>query len=411
MHNWLYIGFLVSLPAIFSLCCVLCYCFRSSRHQDQDADTGYEGDGGGSGGGREVERHPVRIPRGFKPDKPILKNNAAVPPGPKNPDNQAHHGDDFLNDFDKRHARRKVLQKQNDEKLRELLQWKSPYDNYQGPSKILNKTKKAIRHCNDQQYDKIQRIQSQREGLRNHQIHNSDSSYTNRVNVDDDREWMSVKEEDSKLNNLRRRHSDGLASSDSPRQPAPAPAPAKEAGVTKVINFVAIKSQNSAPDYKPRNKIQSQPKSSKVDIPPARPRSRENKKNSRPKILKVSEHHFEDEANTNEAEGVRPLPQFTAEEVRAVTVFNDRLDRAAASFVETRLHIENTPPKVRRLEFSEYKRNFLTDSLFAGNIYVGGQVNAENITGSNDDEAAETGTSQQQSFSSWRDSFKRKLSS
>ena len=123
--------------------------------------------------------------------------------------------------------------------------------------------------------------------------------------------------------------------------------------------------------------------------------------------------HFEDEANTNEAEGVRPLPQFTAEEVRAVAVFNERLDRAAASFVETRIHLEKTPPKVRRLEFSEYKRNFLTDSLFAGNIYVGGQVNAETITGSKDDEAAEAGAGarQQQSFSSWRDSFKRKLSS
>ena len=409
MHNWLYIGFLVSLPAIFSLCCVLCYCFRSSRHQDLDGDTGDEG---GGGGGREVERHPVRIPRGFKPDKPILKNKTAVPPGPKTQDNQAHLKDDFLSDFDKRDARRKVLQKQNDEKLRELLHWKSPYDNYQGPSKILKKSQNAQKYSHDhQQYAKIQRIQSQREGLRNHQIHNSDPSYTNRVNVDDDREWMSVKEEDSKLNNLRRRHSDGLdsASISSPRQPAPAPA--KEAGVSKVINFVAIRTQNSAPDYKPRNKIQSQPKSSKVDIPSARPRSRENKRKAGPKILKVSEHHFEDEANTNEAEGVRPLPQFTAEEVRAVAVFNERLDRAAASFVETRLHIEKTPPKVRRLEFSEYKRNFLTDSLFAGNIYVGGQVNAETITGSKDGEAAGAGASQQQSFSSWRDSFKRKLSS
>ena len=72
------------------------------------------------------------------------------------------------------------------------------------------------------------------------------------------------------------------------------------------------------------------------------------------------------------------------------------------------LYIKELPvPPVRALEFSENKRNFITDKLFAGNIYVGQDVGDEDDHVR--DEQEEGG--EEENSSSWRERFDKKMSS
>ena len=60
---------------------------------------------------------------------------------------------------------------------------------------------------------------------------------------------------------------------------------------------------------------------------------------------------------------------------------------------------EDDPPST--LQFSSVRTNFITDTLFAGNIYVGHQVEDNTEDVATDDEKREN-------FSSWRQKFEEK---
>ena len=66
-----------------------------------------------------------------------------------------------------------------------------------------------------------------------------------------------------------------------------------------------------------------------------------------------------------------------------------------------------SPRPGRPLEFTENKRNFITDKLFAGNIHVGSVGEAEGDNDVDNDEHHRD----YETFSSWRESFNRKMSS
>ena len=81
-----------------------------------------------------------------------------------------------------------------------------------------------------------------------------------------------------------------------------------------------------------------------------------------------------------------------------------RLSSISVTRVDT-LYIKELPvPPVRVLEFSENKRNFITDKLFAGNIYVG-HVGDDHVR-----DEQEEGRKEENS-SSWRERFDKKMSS
>ena len=79
---------------------------------------------------------------------------------------------------------------------------------------------------------------------------------------------------------------------------------------------------------------------------------------------------------------------------------------AEVSLVATSFNFEKEPPRPSSLEFTQYKRNFITDRLFAGNIYVGEgeQGEQEGLQERKEEEGRE------ESFSSWRESYQRKMS-
>ena len=86
---------------------------------------------------------------------------------------------------------------------------------------------------------------------------------------------------------------------------------------------------------------------------------------------------------------------------------SDDLENADVTMVETQYLKNKSPERSHRLQFSDNKRNLITESLFAGNIYVGGRYD-------DDEEVLDDGVNDEttrEEFSSWREKFKRKLSS
>ena len=143
---------------------------------------------------------------------------------------------------------------------------------------------------------------------------------------------------------------------------------------------------------------------------PPRPTPREKRKP--PKRLHkvvcpvVNQHLFDDEVNEDET--VESLEDFSVvDEYQAVVGIRERFDEATSELVETSFLLEKTPPTRRPLEFTDYKRNYLTDSLFAGNIYVGSRASE----GEEDNENIASGNQNEEKFASWRDNFRRKMSS
>ena len=84
-----------------------------------------------------------------------------------------------------------------------------------------------------------------------------------------------------------------------------------------------------------------------------------------------------------------------------------RLGSISVTQVDT-LYIKELPVKpVRSLEFSENKRNFITDKLFAGNIYVGQERHVgDDIVRDDLEEDRE-----EKNSLSWRERFDKKMSS
>ena len=294
---------------------------------------------------------------------------------------------DFLKDFDERDARRKLLQQQNEEKLKELLEWKSPLeyhskDNYSKKSEqdftkfrcqSLYKTNKSkVPDVNDNQVEKVV-------------LKRNDLKIRKATKVDDDTniDVTAIKKE--------RRHScTPYIKTDNENK-----------RVSKVINFVAIKTTDNVPEYKPRNKIQQkQQKPLKVDFP----RLNVKKAPRRNVLDNLSTHSVEDEVYE-----IEDVPTFNAEcfeADKASLNVCENLNIASSSLVETKFNLEKTPPRSNSLKFSENKRNFLTDKLFAGNIYVGTSYSDQNE--STDYEAYEK--DRQETYTKWKENFQRKMS-
>ena len=144
MHNWLFICFLLSLPILLIVGFILWRIFRHRTQNgnvladNEDIDDEDEGDEDENKKHHKESQNdqalsssnqpPEKIPR-----KGTLRKNKT---GSTFVDESALQ-DNFLSEFDKREVKRKALQEINDEKLRELLNWKSPYEFYDGPEKKI----------------------------------------------------------------------------------------------------------------------------------------------------------------------------------------------------------------------------------------------------------------------------------
>ena len=169
--------------------------------------------------------------------------------------------------------------------------------------------------------------------------------------------------------------------------------------VMKVINFVAIKSKKIEPDYKPRNKIIVQkPKIEHIDIP-----TRQTKKRPKSPLLPQTKTHQISQEIVDFDETYE-LDEFEPDDLYKAEIKDDsQLIEAKVKMTETKFLYPKTPPKSNTLKFSEYKRNCVTDSLFAGNIYVGNEV--ENETDLEDTKV------EKKEYTSWRSSFRDKMDS
>ena len=90
----------------------------------------------------------------------------------------------------------------------------------------------------------------------------------------------------------------------------------------------------------------------------------------------------------------------------AVREVADMMTSAEVSLVATSFNFEKEPPRPSSLEFTQYKRNFITDRLFAGNIYVGEGEQREQ----QDLEERKEEEGREEKCSSWRESYQRKMS-
>ena len=89
--------------------------------------------------------------------------------------------------------------------------------------------------------------------------------------------------------------------------------------------------------------------------------------------------------------------------VEEVEIKIPKLRREISPTPEISRRRRSTEVRGRTFKFSGDKRNFITDSLFAGNIYVGGA----------EDEGGDTEPTVEsvERFSSWRDKFDKKMHS
>ena len=107
-----------------------------------------------------------------------------------------------------------------------------------------------------------------------------------------------------------------------------------------------------------------------------------------------------------ELEDVSILNTEKFDEDKASLKICENFDIASSTLVETNFHREKTSPSSNSLKFSENKRNFLTEKLFAGNIYVG-------TTNSNKDETNDYSMYEkdhQETFTKWQETYQRKMS-
>ena len=388
MHNWLFICFLLSLPILLILSFILWRTFRQKSQNgnipgDNDNMEGDEEDDDDVNGERQhrnilkndqspanSDQPPEKIPR-----KGTLRKNIDW----SKPVGASALQDNFLSEFDKREAIRKARQEENDEKLKDLLNWRSPYELYDGTDRKIKKHKQPLKTAS------LSSRKEKDEGEKQTKSKTGDKLV--------EKEWEKTGAHGT---STRRRHSNTPDLLQNLKGP----------GVSKIINFVAIKSQPSEPEYKPRNKIKT-----KIEELPPRPTPRGKRKPKPPKRLYcpvINQHHFDDEVIEDETLG--SLDEFdVVDESHANVKVNEHFHEASTTLVETNFNLERTPPTRRSLEFSDYKRNFLTDRLFAGNIYVGSQAS------DSEQKETENGTNMvtrdNNNFTSWKDSFNRKMSS
>ena len=109
-----------------------------------------------------------------------------------------------------------------------------------------------------------------------------------------------------------------------------------------------------------------------------------------------------------QVEAVADIVLEAPEEEASATVNKvaDMLTSAEVTLVATSFNFEKEPPRTSSLEFTQYKRNFVTDRLFAGNIYVGEgeQQQQQDLEERQEEEGRE------EKCSSWRERYQRKMS-
>ena len=382
-HNWMFIATLLSIPFILLSIYIIWRCYKkfqdySGEHVNVETNTDTV-PSSKDDVASTIEEHPKPIIR----RKHQLKNGSSRSQSLYEDFAPRQSNTDFLKEFDEREAKRKLLQQQNEEKLEELLKWKSPFD-YHSKNKLSKKTEQDFTKFRCQSLYKTKEHQESNNGenLVSTQKR-KDSNIVKRPRVDDD---------DSTTINQERRHSyTPYIKADHERK-----------RVSKVINFVAIKTTDSVPEYKPRNKIQppKQQKSLKIDIPriDIKPVPTINA------VSNLNMHEVVDEFL--ELEDVSVLNTEEFDEDKASLKVCENLDIASSTLVETNFHREKTSPSSNSLKFSENKRNFLTEKLFAGNIYVG-------TTNSNKDETNDYSMYEkdhQETFTKWQETYQRKMS-
>ena len=289
-----------------------------------------------------------------------------------------HYGGTFIEEFDKRDARRKQLKKENEEKLKSLLNWKSPFSDGIAPK-------------NYSDTDKYKRVSFVDRDLPRIKKERAASQCRAEPRQE---EFFKLKENPT-------------AQSKAKEKPSPSPAGQE---VRKIINFVAISSRQVVEGYKPRNKLKlstAGPGSETIKQPERverkrrvpTPTPRKKVKLNSPEVLECSD-HVEDV--------VADIEVDAGEEARATVKVadTDRLSSAAVVLTDTSFNLEKEPPRPSSLEFTPCRRNFITDKLFAGNIYVG-----EASKGEEQDlkETKEEEEGREEKFSSWRERYQRKM--
>ena len=284
-------------------------------------------------------------------------------------------GRNFIEEFDKRDARRKQLKKENEEKLKSLLNWSSPFSD-------------GIAQKNSSDKEKYKRVSFVDRDLPRIKKEPAVAEYRAEPGQE---EFFKLKE--------------NPAQSKVKEKSSPA---GQE--VRKIINFVAITSREVAPSYKPRNKLnltsvsgsgsdtikQPQRVERRRRVPTPTPRKKVKVNN--PEVLECSDH----------VENVEDIDLDVAEEMRAAVKVADKLGLASVSLVDTSFNFEKEPPRPSSLEFTPAKRNFITDRLFAGNIYVG--ENCQREQEEQDMEERKEEERRGERCSSWRESYQRKMS-
>ena len=202
---------------------------------------------------------PIKIERKKKPKK-------FVKPPTDDPSGSDH--EKFLEEFDRRDARRKKLQKENEEKLKSLLNWKSP--NFQINKNQIDKkgirdlpTIETFSRTKRETQDNIrEERQSNVKGEIQGNIKGVNQSIVKGESQSDvKRETKSNIKRVSKVDIRRENPSDIDGDIQSRKEDAAKlrcdNEEKKKTGdsVSKIINFVKITTQPAVPDYIPRNKL------------------------------------------------------------------------------------------------------------------------------------------------------------
>ena len=287
------------------------------------------------------------------------------------------YGRTFIEEFDKRDARRKKLKKENEEKLKSLLNWSSPFSDG-----IAQKN-----YSDTGKYKRVSFIDRELPRIKKETV-----PVVAECEAEPRQEEFRKLKENPAESKLKEKSS--LAGQE----------------VRKIINFVAITSRQVAPSYKPRNKLSltsgSGPVSETVKQPQRverrrrvpTPTPRKKVKVNTPEVLECSDN----------VEDVDDIQVDVSEEVRAAVKVADKLASASVTLVDTSFNFEKEPPRPSSLEFTQYKRNFITDRLFAGNIYVGEGSQQKQEQSDLEERKEEEG--REEKCSSWRERYQRKMS-
>ena len=329
----------------------------------------------------------------------------------KKPDyNEDPEKDNFYNLIDQKDAKRKLLQKENEERLAKLLDMKHIFTtstsktNYRTLDRKINERQAVLKKTNHQptelpysnQYKEDEEINSANQGKEKQKHTNLASNPVPPIQVPERRYKRRYSEQ---TNNYK-----------------------QDPKISKVINFVAITVNESIP--KPVVKAikeKCKPKSKRIDCP----RTIDPPKQQRP-VYSVP---FKQHQILQSEEGIE---EFTEEDIGTIAEYEYELSKAD-TVIEKKLADEKIDiiiPKVRRLrkepepvppvpsrrmreedpvrtiKFSSVRSNYVTDSLFAGNIYRG----HEEEDGVDDVEDNEADTTDDK-VSSWRDRFDKRMSS